>query len=95
MIVADANNSFELTGNGDVLEPESGAIGIGSGGQYALGNIPQLHLLMFSSYHFCTTNYQPAINSRGVSFNGFAIGSRRNCAKINENCWRYMCLYES
>ncbi len=37
MIVADANNSFELTGNGDVLEPESGAIGIGSGDQYALG----------------------------------------------------------
>jgi ATP-dependent protease HslVU (ClpYQ) peptidase subunit len=27
MIVADANNSFELTGNGDVLEPETGAIG--------------------------------------------------------------------
>lgn len=37
MIVADASNSFELTGNGDVLESESGAIGIGSGGTYALG----------------------------------------------------------
>jgi ATP-dependent HslUV protease subunit HslV len=36
LIVADANNSFELTGNGDVVDPESGAIGIGSGGQYAL-----------------------------------------------------------
>jgi ATP-dependent HslUV protease subunit HslV len=27
MIVADANHSFELTGNGDVLEPDHGAIG--------------------------------------------------------------------
>lgn len=38
LLVADANNSFELTGNGDVLEPESGAIGIGSGGTYALAS---------------------------------------------------------
>lgn len=37
MVVADVNNIFELTGNGDVLEPESGVIGIGSGGSYALG----------------------------------------------------------
>ncbi len=36
MIVADANHSFELTGNGDVLEPDNGAIGIGSGGTFAL-----------------------------------------------------------
>jgi len=36
MIVADVNNIFELTGNGDVLEPETGVIGIGSGGSYAL-----------------------------------------------------------
>lgn len=36
MAVADANVSLVLTGTGDVLEPEDGLIGIGSGGQYAL-----------------------------------------------------------
>ena len=36
MIVADSTVSLVLTGNGDVLEPESGIMGIGSGGNYAL-----------------------------------------------------------
>jgi ATP-dependent HslUV protease subunit HslV len=36
MAVADADHSFTLTGNGDVLEPEDGLIAIGSGGNYAL-----------------------------------------------------------
>jgi ATP-dependent HslUV protease subunit HslV len=36
MIVADNKTSLVLTGNGDVLEPESGIAGIGSGGNYAL-----------------------------------------------------------
>jgi ATP-dependent HslUV protease subunit HslV len=36
MIVADRQTSLVLTGNGDVLEPESGIAGIGSGGNYAL-----------------------------------------------------------
>ncbi|MGH7093990.1 MAG: ATP-dependent protease subunit HslV [Stellaceae bacterium] len=36
MAVADANVSLILTGTGDVLEPEDGIIGIGSGGGYAL-----------------------------------------------------------
>jgi ATP-dependent HslUV protease subunit HslV len=36
MIVADKDVSLVLTGNGDVLEPEGGAMGIGSGGNYAL-----------------------------------------------------------
>ena len=36
MIVADRNVSLVLTGTGDVLEPENGIIGIGSGGNYAL-----------------------------------------------------------
>jgi len=36
LLVADANNIYELTGNGDVLEPEKGVMGVGSGGQYAL-----------------------------------------------------------
>ena len=36
MIVADKEVSLTLTGNGDVLEPADGIIGIGSGGNYAL-----------------------------------------------------------
>jgi len=36
MIVADAKVSLVLTGTGDVLEPENGVMGIGSGGNYAL-----------------------------------------------------------
>ncbi|MBL8659878.1 MAG: ATP-dependent protease subunit HslV [Rhodospirillales bacterium] len=36
MAVADAQASLVLTGTGDVLEPEYGLIGIGSGGNYAL-----------------------------------------------------------
>src|SRR5271167_201294 len=36
MIVADARISLVLTGTGDVLEPENGVMGIGSGGNYAL-----------------------------------------------------------
>lgn len=36
MAVADKDTSLVLTGNGDVLEPDDGLIGIGSGGNYAL-----------------------------------------------------------
>jgi ATP-dependent HslUV protease subunit HslV len=36
MIVADKSTTLVLTGNGDVLEPESGVAAIGSGGNYAL-----------------------------------------------------------
>lgn len=36
LLVADAHNTFELTGNGDVLEPEKGVMGVGSGGSFAL-----------------------------------------------------------
>ncbi|RME63775.1 MAG: ATP-dependent protease subunit HslV [Alphaproteobacteria bacterium] len=36
MIVADRTESLVLTGTGDVLEPENGLMGIGSGGNYAL-----------------------------------------------------------
>ena len=36
MAVADKQVSLVLSGNGDVLEPEDGLIGIGSGGSYAL-----------------------------------------------------------
>src|SRR5258708_27905309 len=36
MLVADRSSSLVLTGTGDVLEPEQGVMGIGSGGNYAL-----------------------------------------------------------
>ncbi len=36
MAVADKDVSLVLTGTGDVLEPEDGVIGIGSGGNFAL-----------------------------------------------------------
>ena len=36
MLVADKSVSLVLTGTGDVLEPEGGVMGIGSGGTYAL-----------------------------------------------------------
>src|SRR6201993_2672896 len=36
MAVADKNVSLVVSGTGDVLEPEDGLIGIGSGGNYAL-----------------------------------------------------------
>src|SRR5438445_13220015 len=34
--VADADSSFIVSGTGDVIEPDDGLIGIGSGGPYAL-----------------------------------------------------------
>lgn len=36
LIVADAKSTFILSGNGDVIEPDDGLVGIGSGGIYAL-----------------------------------------------------------
>ncbi len=43
MIVADKDVCLTLTGNGDVLEPEDGIIGIGSGGNYALAAAKALY----------------------------------------------------
>jgi ATP-dependent HslUV protease, peptidase subunit HslV len=36
LLVCDKNVSFELTGNGDVLEPKDGIMSVGSGGHFAL-----------------------------------------------------------
>ena len=35
MCVADKDNSFIISGNGDVIEPEDSLMAIGSGGPYA------------------------------------------------------------
>jgi len=36
IVVADADNTFILSGSGDVIEPDDGICAIGSGGSYAL-----------------------------------------------------------
>ena len=36
LIVADQDNSFLISGTGDVVEPDDGILAIGSGGSYAL-----------------------------------------------------------
>jgi ATP-dependent HslUV protease subunit HslV len=36
LVVADAETSFLLSGNGDVISPDDGVLAIGSGGSYAL-----------------------------------------------------------
>jgi ATP-dependent HslUV protease subunit HslV len=36
LAVADAESSFIVSGTGDVIEPDDGLVGIGSGGPYAL-----------------------------------------------------------
>jgi ATP-dependent HslUV protease subunit HslV len=43
MAVADKEVSLILSGTGDVIEPEDGLIGIGSGGAYALAAARALH----------------------------------------------------
>ena len=48
MVVADRNALLVLSGTGDVLEPEDGVVGIGSGGSFALS--AALALLDVESY---------------------------------------------
>ena len=36
LVVADADNTFILSGSGDIIEPDDGICAIGSGGSYAL-----------------------------------------------------------
>jgi ATP-dependent HslUV protease subunit HslV len=36
LLVADSKNTYLLSGNGDVIEPDDGIVAIGSGGPYAL-----------------------------------------------------------
>jgi ATP-dependent HslUV protease, peptidase subunit HslV len=35
LVVADANNTYLVSGNGDVIEPDEGIVAIGSGGPFA------------------------------------------------------------
>jgi ATP-dependent HslUV protease subunit HslV len=36
LVVLDKTNTFLLSGNGDLIEPDDGVVGIGSGGPYAV-----------------------------------------------------------
>ncbi|MDY0231842.1 MAG: ATP-dependent protease subunit HslV [Candidatus Saccharicenans sp.] len=36
LVVADENNTFLISGTGDVVEPDDGMVAVGSGGPYAL-----------------------------------------------------------
>ena len=36
LLVVDARHTLLLTGNGDVVQPSDGIVGIGSGGNYAV-----------------------------------------------------------
>ena len=38
LAVGDQNNLYLLSGNGEVIEPDDGILGIGSGGQYAVAS---------------------------------------------------------
>lgn len=42
LIVADKEHTLIISGNGDVIEPDEGAIAIGSGGTYALASAKAL-----------------------------------------------------
>ncbi len=85
MAVADAERSFTLTGNGDVLEPSDGVIGIGSGGNYALAaaralmTIPELDAeeiarrAMAIAAEICVyTNHNVIIETIGIKTGGGA-----------------------
>jgi ATP-dependent HslUV protease, peptidase subunit HslV len=43
LLVADESVSFEITGNGDVLESHDGILGVGSGSPYAIGEFIIFH----------------------------------------------------
>jgi ATP-dependent HslUV protease subunit HslV len=51
MIVADEKNTFLISGNGDLIEPDDGLVGIGSGGAYALAAARALNKFTDLSAH--------------------------------------------
>lgn len=50
LVVADARSTLLLSGTGDVVEPEDGLVGIGSGGNYALAAARALQGFDLSAY---------------------------------------------
>lgn len=62
MAVADKSVSLVLTGTGDVLEPEDGLIGIGSGGAYALAAARALYPLKLDARMIAEKSMEIAAN---------------------------------
>lgn len=60
MIVADKDTSLILTGTGDVVEPQDGIIGIGSGGNFALAAARALADQKLSAQEICERSLQIA-----------------------------------
>jgi ATP-dependent HslUV protease subunit HslV len=50
LVVADVRSTLLLSGTGDVVEPEDGLVGIGSGGNYALAAARALQGFGLSAY---------------------------------------------
>ena len=50
LLVADEKESFEINGNGDVLESHDGVLGIGSGSPYAIGMFSFLSAHVFLNF---------------------------------------------
>ena len=71
MAVADKQVSLILSGNGDVLEPEDGIIGIGSGGPYALAAARALIVV-------------PGLDAEAVARKAMGIAAKI-CIYTNEN----------
>src|SRR5579863_4488762 len=71
MAVADKDVSLILSGNGDVLEPEDGIIGIGSGGMYAVAAARALI-------------DQPGIDAEAIARKAMAIAAKL-CIYTNRN----------
>src|SRR5262245_43401855 len=51
MIVVDDKSTFLISGTGDLIEPDDGIVGIGSGGAYALAAARALHKFTNLSAH--------------------------------------------
>ncbi len=60
MAVCNAETSLILTGTGDVVEPQDGIIGIGSGGNYALAAARALIDLDLTAHHIAERAMQVA-----------------------------------
>ncbi|HUN45313.1 MAG TPA: ATP-dependent protease subunit HslV [Stellaceae bacterium] len=71
MAVADKNVSLILSGTGDVLEPEDGIIGIGSGGSFAIAAARALI-------------DQPDLDAEAIARKAMAIAAKI-CIYTNEN----------
>jgi len=73
LVVADANSCYTLTGNGDVIEPVDGIIGIGSGGTYALAAARALKDQPLDALEIATKSMEIAADICVFTNNNFTI----------------------